>query len=343
MGQCEIMRGPQLAFYFLVVAIYSAITVEGFTDLTERQVAFVIRKAASVVRSQTPTAVRLTFHDCVGGCDGCLNVNNPDNAGLEDIVADLEEVYTTEGLDSIISRADMWALMGIWAINSTIDNNNNDCAAGTHNNANCVTVPDLQVTFQWGREDCATAPYSDTDVHLPAGTLGHTDTMDFFFNEFGFSDRETTALMGAHTLGAALITQSGFHGTWVSNEVRYFNNQYYTNIADSSLSWKKRQRTCESLNDVDLDLTTCAGMTTGWQWQSPGVGFNINPDMGLYLNFTVSTDGEASCDYDACSLSSTAPDVVEFSGSNTIWIDEFSKVYTKMLQHGYTSLNDVSD
>ena len=46
----------------------------------------------------------------------------------------------------------MWALMGIWAINQTIIDNNDDCAAGTHTNANCETVPDLQVTFQWGRE-----------------------------------------------------------------------------------------------------------------------------------------------------------------------------------------------
>ena len=65
--------------------------------------------------------VRLTFHDCVGkflmtslhfyiflfflgGCDGCLNVNNPDNAGLETVVADLEAIYQAEGLNETISR-----------------------------------------------------------------------------------------------------------------------------------------------------------------------------------------------------------------------------------------------
>ena len=26
--------------------------------------------------------IRLSFHDCVGGCDGCLNLNNPSNAGM---------------------------------------------------------------------------------------------------------------------------------------------------------------------------------------------------------------------------------------------------------------------
>ena len=36
-----------------------------------------------MVGSAKARMVRLTFHDCVGGCDGCLNVNDPDNAGLE--------------------------------------------------------------------------------------------------------------------------------------------------------------------------------------------------------------------------------------------------------------------
>lgn len=26
--------------------------------------------------------IRLAFHDCVGGCDGCLNLRNPSNAGM---------------------------------------------------------------------------------------------------------------------------------------------------------------------------------------------------------------------------------------------------------------------
>ena len=97
-----------------------------------------------MVASAKPAMVRLTFHDCVGGCDGCLNVNDPDNAGLENLVADLEEVYQSEGLADIISRADMWALLGIWAVEETIAKSNEECG-------DCDTVPDLQVEFQWGR------------------------------------------------------------------------------------------------------------------------------------------------------------------------------------------------
>ena len=114
------------------------------SGLTDSEVNQVLRKVRSVVAPSKPAMVRLTFHDCVGGCDGCLNVNDPDNAGLGDLVAALEEVYQSEGLADIISRADLWALLGIWAVNQTIAKSNEECE-------DCGTVPALQTDFQWGR------------------------------------------------------------------------------------------------------------------------------------------------------------------------------------------------
>lgn len=29
-----------------------------------------------------PLFVRMIFHDCVGGCDGCIDMNNKGNAGM---------------------------------------------------------------------------------------------------------------------------------------------------------------------------------------------------------------------------------------------------------------------
>ena len=105
----------------------------------------VIRQARSVVGPVKPAMVRLTFHDCVGGCDGCLNVNDQENAGLGDLVSSLEAVYQSGGPSDIISRADMWALLGIWAVEQTIAKNNEECE-------DCGTVPDLEVDFKWGRK-----------------------------------------------------------------------------------------------------------------------------------------------------------------------------------------------
>jgi len=65
--------------------------------------------------------------------------------------------------------------------------------------------------------------------------------------------------------------------------------------------------------------------------------------MALYKDFTVDSEGKPSCTYSACGASPTATDVEEFAGSNQAWIDDFSLVFTKMLQHGYTSLNVVTE
>lgn len=42
-------------------------------------------------------------------------------------------------------RADMWAILGMYAVQKTIDNNNNKCS-------NCEEVPDLQVVYTHGRK-----------------------------------------------------------------------------------------------------------------------------------------------------------------------------------------------
>ena len=39
-----------------------------------------------------------------GGCNGCLNLDNPSNFGLEDLVDELETLYEDEGYSSLISR-----------------------------------------------------------------------------------------------------------------------------------------------------------------------------------------------------------------------------------------------
>ena len=53
----------------------------------------------------------LGFHDCVGGCNGCINFNNPDNNGLQLAVNFLTNLYNANGYKSIgVSLADYFAL-----------------------------------------------------------------------------------------------------------------------------------------------------------------------------------------------------------------------------------------
>ena len=93
----------------------------------------------------------------------------------------MEDVYVDNGYNSVLSRADFWALAGVYAVDKTIELNNANCAED-----DCL-VPDSGINFQWGRVDCDSeeAPYTDVDVGLPSATLGHADVRkDFQQNVF---------------------------------------------------------------------------------------------------------------------------------------------------------------
>ena len=132
--------------------------------------------------------------------------------------------------------------------------------------------------------------------------------------------------MGAHNLGEAHFGNSGFSGTWVSNEQVwqglikhqhecytvnilqfYFNNQYYTNLVNTSLDWQLEQSSCgtsvnnsvtnrdnvdnksgnvdTSSGNVDNEAAENRGCTPGqqanWHWTAASGGFSLNTDMAL--------------------------------------------------------------
>ena len=110
--------------------------------------------------------LRLVFHDCIpyldgsGGCDGCLSwdgmiptneckqqvnecpFNSTDNSGLDKVAENLEKIYTTidwpfiEPINSNLaislyqsgkSRADLWQLAGLVALEQSIERANRAC------------------------------------------------------------------------------------------------------------------------------------------------------------------------------------------------------------------------
>jgi len=71
-----------------------------------------------VIRSRKPIAklVRFIFHDCITECDGCVDINNVENRGLESTFTALNNIYDNEtsGFSSTnMSRADFYAIAGI--------------------------------------------------------------------------------------------------------------------------------------------------------------------------------------------------------------------------------------
>ena len=96
-----------------------------------------------------------------GGCNGCLNKEDPENDGLIEFIEDLEAFYPEQKRSKFISRyfkdpflqrektfprADLWALAGIVAVKEGIKKANKACQSG-----NCV-VPRARLVFRTGRE-----------------------------------------------------------------------------------------------------------------------------------------------------------------------------------------------
>ena len=53
----------------------------------------------------------------MGGCNGCLNLDNISNNGLEDAVSKIEQFYSENNIgQENISRADIWSLAAVLAV-----------------------------------------------------------------------------------------------------------------------------------------------------------------------------------------------------------------------------------
>jgi hypothetical protein len=210
-----------------VIAESATFTVQGIDDLVTAA-ANDIRAVIQGDAALGPKFVRLGFHDCVGGCDGCVDMLLPDNFGLETPIRTLEPVVAAhENLAVSFSRADVWALAAL---------------VGADMAERAPGIVDFDM--EWiGRQNCETSnaqcfdsnnavvPCSATrgpHRELPHADITTGDLFRFFSTEFGFGDQETVALLGAHTLGVLSRDNSGFHGPdgWVREET-LLNNEYF--------------------------------------------------------------------------------------------------------------------
>merc|ERR1719232_1724602 len=242
--------------------------------------------------------LRLTFHDCLlytdgsGGCDGCLNwvgmgtkfdaptqnkypdVKFTDNNGLRHSVEVLEAIYSVKTFpggapmlnvslkDSGKSRADLWALAGIVAVEYGIETNNLKCAdassvGGCHHlqgEAGCSVQLNTTIPFRTGRADCipsdSTRPYITNKHEVHPNAVGDgSETIQFFKDNFNFSGQETVAIMGAHTFGRLNVGTSLFRYVWTSRGTSFFNNDYYKMITDET-RWFFDDDACTKVGDA---------------------------------------------------------------------------------------------
>lgn len=270
---------------------------------------------------------RLAFHDSTtylktsneGGPDGCLNLDDPDNAGLAHHVEMMEVLW--QPFKNRISRADFWYLAAVTVVE----------------HAGGPSIP-----FRYGRKDCTNETFArNNDKHrLPDAQRDWHYVQGFFGWACGFSDREITALMGAHVLGRTHANNSGFDGPWVTgtNAGLKFDNQFYLGLM--TVEWIKEPN----------NFTNFPGR---YQWNQGGVGSGLQMFLTSDVALLITNPNDPRCTsslLDTTTLSAAEavpkdPDclknnvtfliVDEYARSQAIFFRDFSIAFQKLCELGY--------
>merc|ERR1719320_1165968 len=213
--------------------------------------------------------------DGTGGCDGCTdwsnmhhegpNANGPkedhykfdpvyetDNNGMDQITAKLELIYSTidwpfvnSSLEVSLqqsgkSRADLWQLAGLVALERSFERANRACDLDKHarqqvtlleSREKCEVKITAPLKFKSGRSDCVPdsndpkgRKYAAAKAEAKPRMFGDANhATDFFKNEFGMGAVHSTALQAIH--GAVHVAHIGVKYTWFGGG--YLSNMFY--------------------------------------------------------------------------------------------------------------------
>ena len=119
-------------------------------------------------------------------------MENDSNAGLQDAVDLLEDVFASLQADGIsMSRSDLWAIGGRvgaeWGMVNMPGNEN--FQAGDMKN---FVSP--FGTFKCGRKDCDTAPYTTQTYDFPSPHMTHDEMFTYFRSRFSLTDDQVSTL-----------------------------------------------------------------------------------------------------------------------------------------------------
>eukprot|EP00331_Platyophrya_macrostoma_P029393 CAMPEP_0176444630 /NCGR_PEP_ID=MMETSP0127-20121128/23184_1 /TAXON_ID=938130 /ORGANISM="Platyophrya macrostoma, Strain WH" /LENGTH=286 /DNA_ID=CAMNT_0017830189 /DNA_START=150 /DNA_END=1010 /DNA_ORIENTATION=- len=167
-----------------------------------------------------PLLVRLAWHEAASWDqnkkDGAPNTASmrfaPEckyggNNGLEKGRALLEPIKKRH---PSISYADLWVFAANVAISS-------------------MGGPDIP--FRYGRVDAKDGSVC-AEARLPDGAKTQDHVRDTFLHRLGFTDRETVALIGAHSVGECHADRSGFVGPWTHDRFG-FDSSFFSELLEN--------------------------------------------------------------------------------------------------------------
>ena len=294
-------------------------------------------------RELLPKCLRLAFHDCIGGCDGCIDPTNVDNRGLDEpveLLFPLVQKYKHK-----FSRADVWAYCAVVATDMAVVEHRPD---------------DLQFHMHYiGRNDCEGADekgFGGPAVEMYTNHMTTHEMIEFFDQRFGLNPYEMVVLMGVHSVAVAVRENTGFGNLgredgWIHDAEDYkLSNMYYTSMLSSVWEIEK----VENKHPVPDRYQ--------WHFDSDGQGFIMTTsDMSLIIDpegfiITDSSGGEGlvmcrareeahlnvdnidkhQADVPVCPMAEQTRGIVqELEQDNTQFLFAFVSVLNKMITNGY--------
>eukprot|EP01084_Bolivina_argentea_P307539 531585_1 len=298
--------------------------------------------------------VRLVFHDCAGPlntgltqddidnniriCDGCIDFDLADHAGLKGFaVQPIEEICME--FSSLINRADCWSAIGTIAL---------EYASSLSSKTGSLPI----LPYYIGRNECKFSPNAITtsETTFPSPHLGWDPLFDFFKDFYDFDLDETTVLMGAHSLGRAHKSASGFDGKWTHNSWE-FNNQFFVELLDKSNQWDQTKIESNGFQ----------------QWSNKGrlptenELIMMNVDISLVANVEeLDANGESyideesgiiSCRWEGfklrpkeiiCPREKSFGISLKYALDNQLFLNDFAAVWNKLITHNYDDDNELT-
>lgn len=269
---------------------------------------------------------------------------NPDNAGLVMPINALQSVvqdFEDEGM----SRTDIWMLAALVASEVSERTLGTDFPMQWIGRKTCEELNNNNCGRNAEGRPSTCGPFGGPHRALcHADTAGTGTIQDFMAKEFGFDAQKTTAIMGAHSVGAMRDVNLGFEGRagWDLTNDR-LDHGYFVELVgergdpvDNAPNWRQVLHRNGNLR----------GIPDRWQYEVRVDGVDLtmlNSDVALVRNLVegenLMENGRVTCNFqgqDQCDSNTPfMPFVIQYSDSRREFLRDYREALNLLIDNGY--------